>query len=454
MPTPKENAFEQLKEQLPTDLVPGYTVASTGTVDPQSDWTDKLQRFSKDMAANAYAYFNYNVSKSGLISNKRKPKRVLSAAGFPPWVTVTYAYPPPMAFYSANIPPEEGYRKVNFFVLHSFGHAWSAMYSRDKKREIGWMNSVGVTAIPFDNKTVYIAKGSDPESMAHWKRFSAGLSACLGSAAEATAHFFIDRDGNLVVIGDCNDVMFTSNCLNKVQIGVEIEEAFYVLKDTKEEPARFRSGGTPRGTAGNVQYFAYSPQQMLTLSILVKKLELAYPKTLTQRNIHFSTKNVTPKSAPGYCMHDTITGASHFDVSPHFLTQDLWDAFFNLVDSHTHITSAHLWKPSTKYEDSGQSVMIDPVANGDVTAMTQKLLELAQTQGIALTRTNVVANMSRTEINNNAGNQATNRAHTELQKVADITCESQQTQDPAIDTPSLEQAVDDEGQQVCSDDIW
>jgi hypothetical protein len=153
-------------------------------------------------------------------------------------------------------------------------------------------------------------------------------------------------------------------------------------------------------------------------------------------------------------MHDTIKGAEHFDISPHFLTQELWDAFFVLVDSHTHLGTHNIWKSEGKYGDSGQSTMVAPVADSAVTAMTQQLLQLAQSQGIALTRASIAANTSRDETNDNTGQQATNRAHSEMQKAADINNESQQTQDPPVDTPSPDQPVGDDGQQANSDNIW
>ena len=40
------NAFEALKESLPVDLGPGFSVASTGELSPDSPWTKKMKRFS------------------------------------------------------------------------------------------------------------------------------------------------------------------------------------------------------------------------------------------------------------------------------------------------------------------------------------------------------------------------------------------------------------------------
>lgn len=452
----QRNAFEALKEQLPVDLVPGFSVATTGTLDPSSPWVDKMQRFSKDLGVNAYAYFNFIARTKGpLQSTRRTPKKVISPDGFPPWVTVTYAFPPPQAFYSLSRE-----RAVKHFVLHSFGHAWHATL-RDN-RAIGWFNSSrsgrGVQPYEFEGRTVYIAKGSDPKTLEHFTRFSAGLRACLHSAARATAHFFIDRAGNLVVIGDCNDVMFTSNGVSSSSCGVELEEAFYVLDIPrgKKNRAIFRPGGRPPGTAGNIQYFAYSPQQLFTLSILVKKLELAYP-VLRARNISFDRRSFRSSGPPGYTMHDFIKqkpNKGHFDISPQFLSSDLWDRFFDLVDTQTHITAVNLFRPRQNYTDSGQLLNAEQVSEHQLESMTERLFQLARTQGMAFNRSAYLAQQTRRSRNASVGRFATRRAKQEAQKVADIKQLSQRTQSPLIDSLSEEIEQGADGYQVCSDDMW
>ena len=451
----QRSAFEALKEKLPVDLVPGYSIATSGELDPTSPWVNKMQRFSKDLGTNAYAYFNYTArSKGPLKRTRRTPKKILSPEGFPPWVTISYAYPPPQAFYSMARE-----REVKHFVMHSFGHGWHASF-RDGKA-VGWMNSSrngrGVQPYEFEGRTVYVAKGSDPETLAHFTRFSAGLRACLHSAAKATAHFFIDRAGNLVVIGDCNDVMFTSNSVSKTSCGVELEEAFYVMDIPRGRKNRaiFKSGGRPPGTAGNIEYFAYSPQQLFTLSILVKKMELAYPQ-LKARNLSFDRRTFNAGSPAGYTMHDFIKQkkrGGHFDISPQFLSQDLWDSFFDLVDTHTHITPANLFRPRQQYHDSGQSLQTEEISEQHLESMTERLFHLAQTQGVAYNRTEYLARRSRKEENSSVGKMATKRAKQESQKVADVQQISQRTQSPIVDSPSVDLYYD-EGEQVCSDDMW
>ena len=81
----QQNAFDQLNEHLPVDLVPGFSVETTGLVDPTSPWVENMSKFSKDLGTNAYAYFNYNArAKGGLKKMRRRPTKVISSEGFPP----------------------------------------------------------------------------------------------------------------------------------------------------------------------------------------------------------------------------------------------------------------------------------------------------------------------------------------------------------------------------------
>ena len=453
MSAKQENAFNQLKDKMPVDLVPGFSVATTGVMDPDSPWVKKMSKFSKDLGVNAYAYFNYNArAKGGLKRMRRRPKKVISTEGFPPWVTVSYAYPPPFSFYS-----QQNDRDVKHFVMHSFGHAWHASMKGGKR--VGWMNSSrkgrGVVPMEYEGETIWIAKGSDPTTMAHFTRFSAGLRGCLNSAAKATAHFFIDVAGNLVIVGDCNDVMFTSQGVSKTSCGVEMEEAFYLTKDTKGKgnKAVWKPGGKPPGSAGSIEYFAYSPLQMLTLSILIKKLETVYPK-LRARNISFDRRKFTKNGPGGYTMHDFIKGSHHMDISPHFLNQELWDAFFTLVDSHTHINPTNVFKPRQKYKDSGQSQMVEPMSEQELTAVTERMYKYAEDTGVAKNRAAVIAQASKQTVNDSAGTNATRESKKVAQQVASTVKTSQQTQNPIQELPNINLPTGADGLQVGSDDMW
>ena len=450
----QQSAFDQLKEQLPEDLVPGFSVQTTGPIVPESPWVKRMSKFSKDLGANAYAYFNYDVrGKGGLTKKRRKPRRILSADGFPPWVTVSYAYPPPFSFKSPY-----GIREVKHFAMHSFGHGWHAGNSQKNRK--GWMNSNrngrGVIATEKDGAIIYVPKGSDLESMAHFTRFSAGLRACLNTAARATAHFFIDRDGNLVVIGDCNDIMWTSQGVSLTSVGVEMEEAFYVTSDTKGRgnAATWRPGGNPKGTAGNVEYFTYSPQQLLTLSIVIKKLEARYP-LLKERNISFKPRSFRKKDAPGYTVHDWIKGSHHLDVSPHFKTQALWDAFFNLVDQHTHITKDDCFRSANyKGSTSGEVKQKDPLTSEPVKSMTKLLYSEARDKGVAQDRSTNLAVVTKSSISKTAGNNAVKESHAVAQKVATTVLRAQTTENPVVQLPQTVQEILPDGTIAGADDMW
>jgi hypothetical protein len=449
----QKNAYEQLKEQLPTDLVPGYSVVSS-EVSPESIWLKRMKSFSKDLSVNAYAYYNFEVRSKGPLKRRvRKPSKIMSPDGFPSDIVISYVYPPPGTVVTLN---KE--REVRYFVMHSFGHAWNP----------GWMNSSkagrGVQTFVFENKTVFIPKGSDPENMAHFTRFSSGLQTCLQSAAKATAHFFIDRDGNLIVVGDCNDILSTSPGVNENSCGVEMEEAFYVLKDTKGKgnKAEWRPGGKPPGTAGNIEYFGYSAKQLFTLSILIRKLETVYPK-LKERNIEFVRKTFTKNGPPGYTMHDFLypgkndkgeLKSGHMDISPHYLTQELWDSFFRMVDTHNHINSTNVWKPRQKYPDTTDPAVVAPTSNTPMMAMTERVLNQAKTVGLAQQRSQQIANNTRGATNIQTGSAAAKDSLRMSQQVATMTTIVQQTQSPQLDNPSSSQPEMSPGRQVNSDDMW
>jgi len=466
-PTQK-NAFEQLKEKIPEDLTSGYSVATSGAEAVASPWIKKMRQHRKSLGTNAYAYFNYTVRKGKLKATKRKPSQVISAEGFPPWVNVTYVYPPPRAFYSTK-----NTKRVKHFIMHSFGHGWHAQ-KHAKHGAIGWMNSSkskkGVEPYDLDGKTVYVPKGTDTENMSHFVRFSAGLRACLRSEAKASAHFFIDRNGNLIVCGSCTDVLYTSNGLNGTGVGVEMEESFYVENyPKKRSKAVWRPGGKPAGTAGNVEYFAYNAKQMFTLSILVKKLETMFPPIKEGRQrIDFTRKASKKDTLSGYTIHDFIYPGSyksgpkkgqrkhgHMDISPHFLTQALWDDFFALVDTHTHIHKGNCFKKNIPgYNESGDVDIVEPLATEELTSMTERLLDYAKNTGMAIDRAALMAQSSRSKVNSSAGRNATKNAHQKSQQEAGIQQSAQQTQQPLQDLPIVPAPTCSDGNQVGSDDMW
>jgi hypothetical protein len=250
--------------------------------------------------------------------------------------------------------------------------------------------------------------------------------------------------------------MFTSPGVNKKSIGVEMEEAFYVLKDTKgrKNKAMWKPGGKPAGTAGNIEYFSYSAKQMLTLSILVKKLEMIYAP-LRDRNVGFSRHTVDGKSPPGYTLHDALRHGHHVDISPHFLDQKLWDAFFKLVDEHTHITASNVFKTGRyKKADGEQKVVAKPLSDQAVTAMTERLYNYAKETGEAYDRTEKAATTTKSAENSAAGKGAVQAANRTSQEVANLQRNAQQTQEPIRELPVTNLPNSSDGQQAGSDDMW
>lgn len=456
------SAYEMLKEKIPADLVPGYNVSAGDDVDPQTEWLKSMKRWSKDLGTNAYAYYNYIARGKKFKKHRRRPTKIMSADGFPPWVTVAYAYPPPGAFQTSGNP-----RPVKHIILHSFGHGWMAGYVAPKKKGgkvikpgfwAGWMNSKkkrkGVQTFEFEGKTVYVPKGSD-ENLHHPRKFTAGLSGCLNSAMKASAHFFIDRAGNLVVIGDANDIFITSNGLDRYGVGIELEEAFYVVEHPTKTKAKFKSGGKPAGTAGNVEYATYSPLQLLTLSIVCAKLEAAFPD-IKGRHLSFARRSQNKTSPPGYFMHDFAKGSKHFDVSPSFLERETWEAFWKLVDSHTHIKVAtNVWKPRQKYKSSGagEALIRAPLSNDVTNSFTKLLLGPSHDTGVAIARSSMASDVEKPAVNTEAGNQAVQESQKVLQEAANTYNMTQQAENPPVSRVARNIAVAQEVQSQTSD-LW
>jgi hypothetical protein len=397
-----------------------------------------MKKFADDLKTNAYAYYNFapRDKKMGRTHPGKSPAKILSPDGFPPWVTVSYAYPPPFSF--SKFLKE---REVKHIVLHSFGHAWHA--TNVEGNWVGWLNSTqngqGVQTYVQDGKTVFVAKGSDPTNLAHFMRFSAELGVCLNSAAQGVAHFYIDRGGNLVVVGDVNDVLFGSgSSIDKTAVAIELEEAFYVTTPpSTNAPATWKADGNPAGTGGNVVYLTYSDQQLFTLSILCKKLETAFP-AIAGRVVEFVKRARDSSSDAGYTCHNWIKGSKHFDVSPHFLTQDLWDAFFALVDAQTQINPTNVWKPPQKYVmGSGEQIATQPLSDVALKSMTEMVMQCARNQGLGLERALAKANLDRAGINESAGKEAVKEAQAVSQKASNTYNASQTTQQPPYDLPGM-----------------
>jgi hypothetical protein len=441
----QQQKYNQMRELMPEDAVSGFEMVSPSDNSVGDGFAKFMREFSKHTKQNAFAYYNYDVKKGGpRPPRQRKATKVISPDGFPPDITISYAYPPPFAFRT-----EQGARKIKHFVMHSFGHGWHARPGN----QVGWLNSSkshqGSVPVQYKGKTVYMAKGTEEASFTHRRRMAAGLNTCLNPTAKATAHFFIDRAGNLVIIGDCNDVMYTSNVLNSTSVGVELEECFYVTEDPKVQKAEYRYAGEPPGTRGNIVHLTYSDKQMLTLSILCKKLEIAYPE-LQRRNILIGVKGVNKSSPPGYTMHNFIEGSKHLDVSPHFFSEDYWHAFFQLVDAHTHINSSNIFRPAITWEKLHDGTP-PPTSKSTVTQLASSFATLKDK---AAGRAFGLLNQTRNSISDVAGRHATALGNLLDMQTAVLYRTIVHNENVKVGLPADEQAIQEDGTQINSDQWW
>ncbi len=464
-----------VKEQMPEDVPDGYS-SDGGSDKNQSAWVKRQSRYAKSLNQNAYAYFNYHAHRNtGIIETRRKqrkPQRIISAVKFPPYCTVSYAYPPMFAFKSINVA-----RKVKHVVVHSMGHSWHAGTGKKtkggwvEKTKSGWMNSgrgkrglAQLFAPPFlkgFQPFVFIPKGTTNEkTMEHYRRFATGMSYLLRTSAGSTAHFMIDRAGNLIVNGDVNDIMYTSNGLNSSSVGVEMEEAFYseatTIADGKSSTWRSgtRTRGGPVATAGTVEYWPFSPRQMRTLAVLCRKLEIMYP-SLHARKVGFKHGARTPASPGGYTMHHWVKGGNHPDASPHFITQAKWNVLFKLIDKETDIGKHDCFKSATYSGDAAVNIsQVEPLAAEPLTATTERVYNEAKETGIARDRANNLANVSKGGISSRAGKGATLASSQVSQQVATSISTAQQAQEPIIELPQSDSQLGADGFTAGHDDMW
>jgi hypothetical protein len=428
----------EISQKIPEDLVPGFTVDAGDDVKPQTELLKSMKSMSKALRYNAFAYYNYTVRQGKLSSSKRKPRKVMSSAGFPPWVSVAYALPAPQTFLSTNET-----REVKHINLHSFGHMWA----------IFWMVSTkgfkGVQTFELDGKTVYVPKGSD-EYLHHPQAFAAGVSWVLKPDSKAAAHFFIDRRGNLVVIGDVNDQIYCTNYLDRYGVGIELEEAFYVdFNPTKKNVPSRR----------NVFFAFYTPRQLLTLAVLCKKLETAFP-AIRNRYVSFANLTQTSSSAPGYAMHAFAKQGSkpHLDVKPHFMSQEFWDSLFSLVDAQKHITAANIWKnpAANKYVTSmtGEAVVRACQSQTDMNYFTSLVTKYSYNTGLAVARSGSGCEIEKNSINTEAASQAQQESTRMMTDAADTYSASQASESSGAQFPDTNYPLDSEGDQAMSSDYW
>jgi len=397
----QQDALTALETRMPEDLVSGYEAPDVTDAYAVSPWLDSLHKLALETKGNAAAKYNLRARSERPSQSGTIPQRVMSAEGFPSTVTVSHVPAPKLGYEMPGTP-----REIKHIVLHSYGHAWHATNVPGSRGWGGWLNNAaaGMGVVPYEHegKTVYIAQGSDSTTLSHPQRVSGALQAAVGSKSRTCMHYMIDRSGNLTVVGDANYIMFSSDAANESAVAITLEEAFYLVKHPNEERATWSPDGTPPNTGGNVQYFAFTSAQLLTLSIVCRKLEVAFniPQTIS-----ISRRSLDSGSAPGYTMHDFIKGSSFPDISPHFLDQSLWDSFFALVSSHTTIDVSNIWVAPSKYIDSSKDIITQPISASSVSGITEQALSPIYYAGIGRARAISFANAGRSERNYSSANE-------------------------------------------------
>lgn len=339
-------------------------------------WMDMVTQLTQYLEKNVAYYVN-----AGVVDEPESQKRrMISAAGFPSFIKVNYTFLSPGGFTPWSSIED---REIKQVVLHSFGHQWHAFQSSGKW--FGTMNQPDKIEMYFyeetGQKVRWIPKGSNPDrGMEHKGRLAAALNACMfPSPGTAGVHFIISRSGDLYILSDCNDVMNSSQDLSPTSISIALEEALYL----EVESGNFRPAATwlptgdPPGTDGTLQYWDYSEQQYLTLAVLIKKIQTAYP-ALAVRTFT-SSPNEATSSFVGYTMHSHISGADprYIDVSPHLQTADAWNALFDLVDKQSQVTTTDVWMPKSQgYEGrlAWAENIVETLQNLGTSGLTQQMM--------------------------------------------------------------------------------
>lgn len=294
----------------------------------------RLQMLEEQTALNAKAYRNStSVTDIGSTRTTNTPNtrstNVVSAAGFPSNIQVTYRGLSPYSVKTKPLAPSGGNsdavlgRAVESVVLQSFGRNWS----------VAALNA-GATPVRLTSEAdpIYVASGSTV-NYSHATRVATSLYGLGNVQDRICAHFVITRDGDLVVIGGCDDILASARDLSDTCVSIALEEAFYT--EFRPTPQRVAIWGNVK--INNINYFPYSFPQLLTLATLIRKLELVYPG-LTTRKTGVSANTITKSSGIQYCTYEQLRDVECPMPSKEFMGTTLWDLVFKVVNKQTHIT--------------------------------------------------------------------------------------------------------------------
>ena len=326
-----------------------------------SDWLALLSKVAQHQLAVATGQSN-----QGTYSTKpttRSP-RVLSSDGFPAGIKILYTPAVPGSYTAWT---KDTAREVSQIVLQSFGQPWHAYKSSGKWK--GYMNRPGGRQYYINNVTdtltvlAWLPSGTVPEQgMANAKRLSFSLQNMLNPQDGNTgAHFIIDRQGNLFITGDANNVYNSSGPLSATCVSIALEEAMFL--DVDQFTLGVVDATWVPGGESTLKFWDYSPMQYLTLAALVAKLQYAYPALIGQN--YSTSKNVT-SSFTGITMRGHITGtaSSMVDVSPHLESVESWDSFFARVsDQAASVLNYNVWDRSDESYVSHLSWVRDAISN-------------------------------------------------------------------------------------------
>lgn len=344
----------------------------------------------------AEAYANQKATSRGKTGGSATPIRRISAAKFPPAILVQYT-DVPIGMYQSFATE----RLVEQVVLYSFGQEWHA-----DTRGGGWLNSTapqqGVVPWGTESDRKYVARGSDTSNFYHEVRYLTSLTRYAGNAATLPVHFLINRRGDLLVVNDCNVAFSDNGDLNTTCVSIALEEALYAPTDTRA-PSKKVTWSTSGGTALPLDY---SEEQLTTLAILMKKLELAYP-ALQSRNVYTLPGEMI---TTGYACGDAVSRSRLNGVVTHFGTTRVWDALFQRVDTYGAITELDV------FDTYGQfSIGMDVPTLSDSSEVVggdnnRKYMEQVQIDMLARRRAYALLNMNKAANSLNAADGAQRQA--------------------------------------------
>lgn len=382
-----------------------------------SDWLTLLSKVAEHQLSLATGQSNQGTYKQ---KPTTRSARNLSSVGFPTGIKVLYT---PSVAGSYTAWTKDTAREVKQIVLQSFGQPWHAFKSSGKWK--GAMNRPGGRTFYTNNVTdtltvvAWIPTGTIPlQGMFNAKRLSFSVQNMLNPQDGNTgAHFLIDRQGNLFVTGDANNVYNSAGSLSATCISIALEEAMYMDVDLNSF-VTLDATWIPGGES-TLQFWDYSPMQYTTLAALIAKLQYAYPSLAGQ---NYSTgKNVT-SSFTGITMRGHIEGipGTMVDVSPHFASAEAWDYFFTKVsDQSAAVLNYNVWQKNDESYESHLSWVNEAVGTVGKDSMGAGQL-LTNNPAISVImgahRANVMASMDLSYCRANAARKAANESVLQLNK--------------------------------------